>query len=309
MNCETAGKQLSLLLYGELSFDEEELLEQHLEGCGECRAAWEREQALHRAMATASLEPGEMLLARCRAELRGRLAEEPAPGPPRRGFWRGLASWMVPSWLPGPAILRPAGALALVAIGFLAARLSVPGGSGGGRLASDSDPVLRRVRLVEAQPAGNIRIVLDETRQRVLSGSVEDEAVRGLLLAAAKDPGDPGLRAESVDLLGTRPERAEVREALLAALQYDTNPGVRLKAIEGLKSFAQDSQARRVLSQVLLTDNNPGVRAQAIDLLTQSREHEVVPVLQQLMRQEENNYIRLRGQKALREMNASVETY
>ena len=38
-----------MLLYGELSFDEEETVDAHLEGCAECRAALERERALHAA--------------------------------------------------------------------------------------------------------------------------------------------------------------------------------------------------------------------------------------------------------------------
>lgn len=37
MTCETAKQQLVFLVYGELSFDEEELVEQHLESCTECQ--------------------------------------------------------------------------------------------------------------------------------------------------------------------------------------------------------------------------------------------------------------------------------
>ncbi len=41
--------QFALLLYGELSFDEEERVDAHLDGCAECRAALEREKSLHAA--------------------------------------------------------------------------------------------------------------------------------------------------------------------------------------------------------------------------------------------------------------------
>ena len=34
-----------MLLYGELYFDEEERVESHLDACGECRTALEREKA------------------------------------------------------------------------------------------------------------------------------------------------------------------------------------------------------------------------------------------------------------------------
>jgi HEAT repeat protein len=92
-------------------------------------------------------------------------------------------------------------------------------------------------------------------------------------------------------------------------VQHDANAGVRLKALEGLKDFADDPQTRQTLTSVLLKDNNPGVRTQVIDLLIQHHNNSMVSVLQELMDKEDNGYIRMRCQKALREMNASVESY
>jgi plasmid stability protein len=100
-----------------------------------------------------------------------------------------------------------------------------------------------------------------------------------------------------------------VKNALLYALQHDSNPGVRLKALEGLKNSSADADVRQVLTQVLLADDNPGVRTQAIDLLIQHKEDQMVGTLQELMRHEDNGYVRMRCQKALHEMNASIETY
>ena len=37
LNCKNIQGQFALLLYGELSFDEEERIESHLDGCTECR--------------------------------------------------------------------------------------------------------------------------------------------------------------------------------------------------------------------------------------------------------------------------------
>jgi hypothetical protein len=170
-------------------------------------------------------------------------------------------------------------------------------------------PGTSRVRYVEPSQSGKVQLVVEETRERVLSGNVDDQNIQNLLLAAARDPQDAGLRVESVDLLKSSRECPEVRGALLYALQHDSNPGVRLKALEGLKNSAADPQVRQVLTQVLLTDNNAGVRTQAIDLLISHKEDQMVGVLQELMRKEDNGYIRMRCQKALHEMNASVETY
>jgi hypothetical protein len=95
----------------------------------------------------------------------------------------------------------------------------------------------------------------------------------------------------------------------LHAVQYDPNAGVRLKAIEGLKPYGANRETRSVLSKVLLSDDNVGVRAQAVDLLVQHKEMALIGTLQQLMEREPNDYIRLRSQKALQAMNASVEPF
>ena len=113
--CGAVRRQLALLLYGELSFDEEELVESHLAGCAECRAALEREQELHAAFQDAAVEPPATLLRECREDLEERLRDEPAPPLPARKAW--WDRWLDALTLGAPAgrgmgWLRPAGALA-----------------------------------------------------------------------------------------------------------------------------------------------------------------------------------------------------
>ncbi len=74
MTCEEARKNLPLFLYGELSFDEEELVEVHVDECAACRHALAREKALFAALDGAEMLPNPEALAEARAELRGRLA-------------------------------------------------------------------------------------------------------------------------------------------------------------------------------------------------------------------------------------------
>jgi len=307
MTCQDAKDNLPLLLYGELSFDEEERVEEHLGSCESCRAVLEQQRGLQEAFDKLELRPSMDLLTRNRMELRQRLAVASS----KTSFWERLRSGFTIHVRPIPAGMQPVGALALIAMGFFGARM-LPTSSISGNVnvaGLDSRPMTSRVRYVEPEQSGKVQIVVEETRQRVLSGRVDDESIQNLLLAAAQDPQDAGLRVESVDLLKSRPESAEVRHALLAALQHDTNPGVRLRALDGLRGSAADPQVRQVLTQVLLTDDNPGVRTQAIDLLIQQKGDRMVGILQELMRKEDNGYVRLRCEKALKEMNASVETY
>jgi hypothetical protein len=177
------------------------------------------------------------------------------------------------------------------------------------------------VRSVGPAPNGGIQIVLDETRQRIVSGGLDDQKIRILLLSAAKDPADPGLRYETVGILNDRAQAAEVRDTLIYALEHDENAGVRLKAMDGLRPFVLQPEVRKALAGVLLSDGNPGMRTQAIDLLTQgvgesadktagsALDRDVIGTLQELMNRENNAYVRQRGQRVLQLVNASQETY
>lgn len=308
MNCEMARQYLLLLNYAEISCDEEEALEQHLSVCAPCQAERAKLEQFEDLLAHGEGEMPAGLLARCRRDLAGKIEQESRPASrfsPGR-LWR---DWVVntPMWL------RPIGAVAMLAVGFMGARM-IPQSPALTRLAtvagvSEPAPVFSRVRLVNPDESGRVRVMFEETRQRELTGQLDDENIRRLLLAAASDPADPGLRVETMDLLKNQCENDDVRRALLHALRTDTNSGVRLKALEGLKPYTKDDDVRKVIAQAVLNDDNPGVRTTAIDLLIQSKEPEVVGVLQELLRNENNSYVRSRSQRALSEMKASMGTF
>ena len=306
MKCEDARKTLPLFLYGELSFEEEERLEVHIDECDGCRGALARERALFQSLDAAEMVPSAELLTECRAELRQRLTHVE---PDRASFWDKIREGFTIHFHFAPGIMQPLGALAMLLVGFFAARMTPASFLGAFHSAGLVEPASSRVRYVEPVGSGRVQIVVDETTQRVLSGTLDDQSIQRLLLTAAKDPSDAGLRVESVNLLKNQPQSAEVRRALLYAVQHDSNAGVRLKALDGLKNFADDPETRATLTQVLLKDDCPGVRKEVIDLLIPHHADSMVSVLQEVMGKEKNGYIRMRCQRALRDMNASVETY
>jgi hypothetical protein len=322
VNCGAVKDLFVLYLYGELVSDEEERVESHLDGCAGCRKALERQREVQVALDNIGIEPAPSLLRSCREELHMRLAEETQPMV-RRGWWEQFTDMLTgrSSSLGSGHVgwLKPAGALTLLALGFGAARLIPPGafGSGGPLQMGVMEPSASRVRYVEPASDGKVQIVLDETRQRIVSGGLNDQKIRVLLISAAKDPSDPGLRAETVDILNNSAQFSEVRDALVLALK-DQNSGVRFKAMQGLTPFAQQPEVRLALTQVLLGDTNPGMRKQAIDLLTKglnqenpamSYDRQVIGAMQELMQRESNAYVRQRVKAALESVKASTETY
>jgi hypothetical protein len=314
--CADVRNQLALFMYGELSFDEEETVEVHLSSCQECRQALERQQELHAAFDRLEVEPPPSLLRECRVTLQHSLAGQRPAALKAASWWSEfLASFSDFghfSWT------KPVGAMALLAIGFAAARFAPTiSTAGNAALMGVAGTTGAHVRNVEMAPGGKIQIVVDETSQKVISGAVGDRQVLAMLFSAARDSADPGVRAETVELLSPQAGSSEVRDVLIAALKHDQNAGVRLKAISGLKLFAKDPAVRKALSEVLLSDANPGVRSQAIDLLTQglgptmdlAGDRDLVGALQELMRRESNPYVRERCQTVLASWNASPEIY
>jgi hypothetical protein len=319
MTCDSVSKLIPLYYYGELAPEEEDRLEQHLDECVACARETERQRAMASALDSVSRPIPPLLLADCRAELmaaihagapRGTAAAPRAGGNARpKGPWKLFMEAMGETLGSLGRLRQPIGALALLAIGFFAARFSGTGpGTAATPASAPSENVFASVRSVHPDSAGRVRIAFDETRRREVYGSMEDPGIERLLLAAAREE-NPSVRVESVDLLKSRSGSGEVRDALLNAVAHDPNAGVRLKALEGLKPLAADAAVRNTLAQALLVDDNPAVRMQAVDMLVAHPDDSMVGVLQGLVQKEDNNYVRLKLEKALKGMNASIGTF
>ena len=303
MNCKEVRELIPLYLYGELTFDQEETVERHLAQCPACAAERARCEKLSSLLTQGEADVSAELLSRCRRDLAAALEKERK----QRGLAVLRAFWW--KWiLAPPAWFRPLEAVALLALGFFAARLVPEDAALFGRPAQPQ-PVVGRVRLIDAAPNGMVRVQYEEVRPRELRGSFQDDRIQRLLLAAAMDPADPGVRAESIDLLKDRTADSTVRRALINALLTDENPGVRLKALEALRPYASEPETRQALARVLLSDKDSSVRIAAVDLLAPVKEPDVAGALQQLLHSEQDHYIRQRSIQALAAMKASYGTF
>jgi anti-sigma factor RsiW len=314
MNCESVSKLIPLYFYGELPPEEEDRLEQHLDTCAACARQAETQRTLSAALDRRATQPSAALLAECRHDLMRAVYRHEAPVLRSSQPATSSKPFRFSAWLPSLGAWRmPLGASALLALGFVTARLTAPGAASPFNLAGLTPDVISSVRSV--QPAqngvqnGEVQIVLDETRRRVVSGQLNDSNIQRLMLAAAHDESNPGVRWESVDLLKSHSDSSPVRELLLNRVAEDPNAGVRLKALDGLKTYTGDPEVRKVLAQVLMHDDNPGVRIAAVDALTSHADDKMVGFLQGVVQKEDNTYVRRRCVKALQDMNASVGTF
>jgi HEAT repeats/Putative zinc-finger len=314
MTCDSVSNLISLYYYGELMPEEEDRLETHLAGCAACARELEKQRKLAAALDQRTAAASPLLLEDCRADLMAAVAGgAPRMAGRRKGPWALFLEAMASTFGGLGRLRQPLGATALVALGFMAAKITpmnFPLLRGGGISAASMvpDDVFSTVRSVQPDSAGRVQISFDETHRRVVEGRMGDQAIQRLLLAASHEE-NPAVRVESVDILKSSAGTSQVRDALLNALATDPIASVRLKALEGLKPISTDPEVRKTLSQVLLTDDNAAVRMQVVDLLVAHRDDSMVGMLQNLMQHEDNGYVRLKCEKALKEMNASIGTF
>lgn len=240
MTCHEVQTKLSLYLYGELEFAEEEALEQHVSECAMCERALENEKAWHSVVNSENRDVPLELLAECRLRLQGAVASANPPDSAWRPWrwWTESLGFSAPQWS-----MRLAAASFLVFVGFSAGRFIDRNGLPPGvTVAAGSmgviDPSTARIRDIEPDENHGVRIVFDQ--QRAITGPADNDEIRAWLLAATKDGSDPGIRADSVEMLNGQAGR-DVREALLNCAQHDSNAAVRLEAVEGLRRFRDDA--------------------------------------------------------------------
>jgi len=126
MTCDSVSGLIPLYFYGELPPDEEERVEQHLHSCAECARLMEQQRKLGAALDGRKAQVPPMLLEECRSDLMAAV-QGGAPRSDRlaKGPWTLFLEAMGASFGGLGRLRQPVGALALVAIGFFAARFSL----------------------------------------------------------------------------------------------------------------------------------------------------------------------------------------
>lgn len=299
MNCELFKQNVIVLVYDELPDDMVFEMRQHAERCAACQQELKSAQQFRTDVSDAPVpEPTPSLLAASRLRLQEALetAEQT----------RGWRAWIFDpvDWL-RQIRFSPALAAAILIVGFAggvltAFKVSSPNviGPGGGQ----NEASIAGIRDITQDPNTNtVQINYNKLLPASVQGSIDNPDIEKLLLYAARNQENPGVRVESVAILSQKCRYAEVRQAMMRALLDDRNPGVRLQALDGLEKYVkEDIQVRDAVIQALLHDSNQGVRTEAIRLLqTVKVDSAVRSVFEQLARRDDNAYIRSESERTL----------
>ncbi len=296
MKCEWVKENVLLYVYNELADDARYELEQHLARCADCTAELKTTRKFHTMLSELPVEePSPNLVTASRMRL-----QEGLETAEQGRFWHRLifdpAAWL------RQIRFAPALTAAIFIVGFaggVATTYKVVSGNG---VSISSVPVIAPaessitgIQSISQDPGSNhISIKYNTVSTQEAQGSLNDQRIQQLLLFAARNNYNSGVRMDSVDLLTQEPNNTHVREALMYALRYDSNPGVRLKALDGLGPYVKsDPRVRDAMLETLVQDSNPGARTEALHLLEPVRaDSSVRLVLQKLAQSDQNQYIR-----------------
>jgi hypothetical protein len=306
MKCEWVRENITLHVYGELADDARHELEQHVERCADCAAELKAEQEFHAVLSQEqAAEPTPNLLTASRMRL-----QEALETAEQGRFWQRLA-FDPTNWL-RQVRFSPALASAILILGFaggVGTSYKVLGNrpaiSAPGSAPSPAEASITGIRSITQDPGTNqVNIKYDTVSTLETQGSMNDQRIQQLLLFAARNNYNSGVRMDSVDLLTQKPDVSQVREALVYALRYDTNPGVRLKALDGLGSFVKnDVRVRDVVLEALVNDSNPGVRTEALRLIEPVKaDGSVRGVLMTLAAKDQSQYIKSQARTMLAQL-------
>jgi Putative zinc-finger len=306
MKCEWVKQNIVLHVYGELADDARHELEQHVVRCSDCAAELKREHEFHAMLSQIpAAEPSPNLIAASRMRL-----QEALETAQQGTFWNRLA-FDPAHWL-RQVRFSPALASAILIIGFAGgvgtAYKLMPHESPIATVNAPATPTeasITGIQSITQNPGSNqINIKYNTVSTQELQGSLNDQRIQQLLLFAARNNYNSGVRVDSVDLLAQRPNEAQVREALIYALQNDTNPGVRLKSLEALGGYVKsDVNVRDAVLRALVSDSNSGVRIEALRMIEPVKaDGSVRGVLMALAAKDQSTYIKSQARTMLAQL-------
>jgi len=298
-----------LQVYGELADDARHELEQHVARCADCAAELKAEQEFHALLAQdRAADPTPNLVAASRMRL-----QEALETAKQGSFWSRLAfdpaNWLL------QMKFSPALAAAILILGFVGGiatmrEIARPTTTAGVTNTTNPTTVppeasIASISSIVQDPGTNqISIKYNAVSTQEAQGSLNDERIQQLLLYAARNNYNSGVRVDSVDLLAQKTGDMQVREALMYTLQNDTNPGVRLKSLDALGNYVKnDTNVRDAVLRALVNDSNSGVRIEALRLIEPVKaDGSVRGVLMALAAKDQSTYIKSQARTMLAQL-------
>ena len=317
MNHNEIKKLIRLSLYGELTNEEQSVLELHLKDCDECRNELDQQRNLLSLISDKKNEVDDNLLMEARAQLRGAIRNERQ----RKGYFDNVVQYLNDFiTIPFQTVLSGA---ALFIIGIFAGYLFFGSSTIETHIITDNtnnefpvfqdDVTISNISFIDSDPSdGEVEFTFVAMKPLYLKGRVDDPKIQSILTYSMLNEQNPGSRFNSINaMVSERPIKfdKDVKDALITVVMTDENPGVRREALKLMKKLPYDEDVKSALIYVLTSDTSSGLRIEAINTLVEAgkkgftlNENEI-DLFKQKLQTDDNSYIRYRTKTILQEYN------
>ncbi|MCH8034961.1 MAG: HEAT repeat domain-containing protein [Bacteroidetes bacterium] len=317
MNHNEIKKWIRLSLYGELTNEEQSVLELHLKDCDECRNELEQQRNLLSLISNKKLEVDDKLLMEARAQLRGAIRNERQ----RKGYLDNMVQYLNEFiTIPFRAVLSGA---ALLAIGFFVGYLfygsstidpnKLPDKINHQFTVFQDDVTISNISFIDSDLSdGEVEFTFIAMKPVYLKGRVDDPQIQSILTYSMLNEQNPGSRFNSINAMYSEKSikfDVDVKNALITVVMTDENPGVRREALKLMKKLPYDEDVKQAFIYVLTTDTSSGLRIEAINALVDAGKKgftfnkNEIDLFKQKLQTDDNSYIRYRTKTILQEYN------
>lgn len=324
-------------LFGELSDEDRQQLDRHLEQCNACAEELRTMQATLEF--TAQRERPEpppsfwrSYWPRLVRRMEREAARQPSFGERVAAWWRELTSvppamrWALQGalvvvlvvggfWLGRQQSTAPSDEL-LVGAEESPSALSdlIPAGQSTGAQQGVAAPMLANIQDITYDVSnGTVEIRYNTMNDVVVRGTPNDPAIQQLLQAAMLNEQNPSARLNALQAVEkTRPKAdTDLVQALTYLAQEEDDPNMRLRAVRALRSLHQDTpltgETRDVLINILLSAQHSALRIEALQTLMNSAPSptEAAPDYLYQVQNDSNGYVRYQARQALQEISTT----
>ncbi len=317
MNHNEIKKWIRLSLYGELTNEEQSVLELHLKDCDECRNELEQQRNLLSLISDKKNEVDDNLLMEARAQLRGAIRNERQ----RKGYFDNVVQYLN-NFITIPFRVALSGA-ALLAIGFFVGYLFygsstietniIPDKTNNQFPVFQDDVTISNISFIDSDPSdGEVEFTFVAMKPVYLKGRVDDPKIQSILTYSMLNEQNPGSRFNSINAMySEKPIKfdKDVKDALITVVMTDENPGVRREALKLMRKLPYDVDVKRAFIYVLTNDTSSGLRIEAINALVDAGKKGItldkneIDLFKQKLQTDDNSYIRYRTKTILQEYN------
>jgi len=311
-------KMIQLSLYGELSSQGKDDLNDHLKTCAECMEELENQKNLLALLAEhKNAKVNDEILSSARYQLRGVLRmEKDKLSIPDELLQKLAGLFSTPARL---AFSFATVMLIGVLIGSLffgkkdiTEIITTTGDSDITEL-SGEDVHISNLSFIDSDPSdGEVEFTFEAVKQVYIKGKVNDPKIQSILTYSILNESNPGSRLNSINAMYTEQSLSfdkDVKDAIITVVMTDENPGIRREALKLMKKIPYDEEIKQAYLFVLTSDSSSGLRIEALNALIEGSKRgnrfsdSELELLKQNYKQDDNNYIKLKTRTILQEYN------